>query len=37
MRDVRNGQRDIADFGQQRVQIGFRRIQLFAKLVHFQA
>ena len=37
IRQVRNGQRDIADLSQQRFQLGFRRVQLFTQLVHFQA
>ncbi len=37
VRHIRDGQRDIANFCQQGFQLGFRRIQFFAQLVHFQA
>ena len=37
MRNIRDRQRDIANFRQQRFQLGFCSIQLFAKLVNFQA
>lgn len=37
MRNIRDRQRDIANFRQQRFQLGFCSIQLFAKLVNFRA
>ncbi|CCJ83722.1 hypothetical protein BN133_99 [Cronobacter dublinensis 582] len=36
VRQVRDSQRDIADFRQQRIELIFRCIEFFAKLVHFQ-
>ena len=37
MRNIRDRQRDIANFRQQRFQLGLCSIQLFAEFVHFQA
>ena len=37
VRNIRDRQRDIADFRQQRFKLGFCGIQLFAEFVHFQA
>ena len=37
VRNIRDGQRDIADFRQQRVQFGLSGIKLLAEFVHFQA
>jgi hypothetical protein len=37
VRNVRDSQGDIANFGLKNVQFSFRLIQLFTQLVHFQA